>query len=330
MSIPPAIVTCTRAAWSWQWRQLMKGLAPTDPKGNYRRPSSDKPHAIGLSKEELIGRSEDQKPRLIVGKSCPWAHRTWLVHQLRGLRNNLSLLVVKADHNSGRWKLEEEWLGCNSLLELYQLCGSPPSHRATVPALIDPGSSLNRNPRLIGNESAQLVEVLNRWPTTREAPDLAPERLKEEINTWQKLLQPTVNDGVYRCGFARNQNAYNKACEDLFSALEVVEQALSKKGPWLCGSQLTLADVRLFPTLIRWEMIYMPLFGCSQKPLWSLPKLWEWRQRFMAIPLVAETCDSKCWREDYFGALFPLRPSGIIPAGPELSMIVNAVVPQVQ
>ena len=109
-----------------------------------------------------------------------------------------------------------------------------------------------------------------------------------------------------------------------------INKSLTSKGPWLCGEKLTLADVRLFPTLIRWEMVYMPLFRCSKKPLLLFPKISEWRRRFFQIPEVINTCNSTSWRKDYFGALFPLRPSNIIPAGPELHTIVNAKSPKIQ
>ncbi|MEC9028043.1 MAG: glutathione S-transferase C-terminal domain-containing protein [Cyanobacteriota bacterium] len=327
MSIPPAIVAAARMGWHWQWIQLMNGLAPADAKGNYRRPPSQHQQARLPAEQELSNRSADQYPRLIIGRSCPWAHRTWLVLQLRNLQSSLTLHLARADHKAGRWQLDPAWLGCNSLLALYQRCGSPPSHRATVPALVDPGSMKSQSPQLLGNESAQLVEVLNLWPAAKDAPDLAPSHLQGEINGWQKLLQPAVNDGVYRCGFARNQAAYDKACNELFDTLAQVDRSLSNKGPWLCGDQLTLADVRLFPTLIRWEMVYAPLFGCSQQPLWAFPHLWHWRQRLLALPGVAKTCDSQAWREDYFGALFPLHPSNIVPAGPDLAKLVNASAP---
>ena len=82
--------------------------------------------------------------------------------------------------------------------------------------------------------------------------------------------------------------------------------------------------MRLFPTLIRWELVYAPLFGCSRHPLWHYPHLWAWRKRFYALPGVADTCDGNAWRHDYFGALFPLNPGGIVPAGPDLSTLVNS------
>ena len=245
------------------------------------------------------------------------------VHRLRGLEDSLTVLMAKADHSAGRWQLDPPWLGCSSLLELYRTCSTPPRHRATVPALVDP-----QGPRILGNESAQLVELLNRWPASERAPDLQPPDLQETIQRWQALLQPAVNDGVYRCGFARGQQAYDRAETALFEALDLVEQALAERGPWLCGETLTLADVRLFPTLIRWEVVYSPLFGCSRRPLWQFPRLWAWRKRFHGLPGVAETCDAKAWRQDYFGALFPLNPGGIVPAGPKLSTLVNSTIPQ--
>ena len=198
----------------------------------------------------------------------------------------------------------------------------PPHTEATVPVLVDP-----QEQRILGNESAQLVELLNRWPAAADAPDLAPEDLNPAMSKWQALLQPDVNDGVYRCGFARTQAAYDRAEAALFTALEQVEQSLGSRGPWLCGDRLTLADLRLFPTLIRWEIVYDPLFGCSRLPLWQLPNIWRWRQQLLALPGVLDTCNAKAWRNDYFGALFPLNPGGIVPAGPELSKLVNSGVP---
>ena len=299
----------------------MGGLGPADHEGNYRRPAGDHLTAT-LPAQPLEGRGRDHRARLILGRSCPWAHRTWLVHTLRQLGESLDLLMAKADHQGGRWQLDPPWRNCSTLLELYRHCGSPPSHRATVPVLVDPLEQ-----RILGNESSQLVELLNRWPAAADAPDLAPADLGTAIAEWQELLQGNVNDGVYRCGFARNQTAYNQAESALFAALEEVERSLGSRGPWLCGDRLTLADLRLFPTLIRWESVYAPLFGCSRKQLWQLPNIWRWRQQLLALPGVMATCDAEAWRQDYFGALFPLNPGGIVPAGPELSTLVNSGAP---
>ena len=328
MSIPPLIVRSVRKGWQWQWQRLMTGLGPADDQGNYQRPDSAPMQTSVPEEEDLQGREPNRRPRLLIGRSCPWAHRTWLMVKLRGLESTLEVITAKADHEEGRWRLDPSWLGCTSLLELYRRCGAEPSLRATVPVLVDPGRNEQQQPRLLGNDSTPLTLALNRWPTAPEAPDLAPVSLQERIESWQQLLQPAVNDGVYRCGFARNQSAYNHASAAMDDALEQLEQSLRQEGPWLCGATLTLADVRLFPTLIRWEAVYAPLFGCSAKPLWMLPELWKWRQRFMALPGVDATCDAAAWRHDYFGALFPLNPGGIVPQGPKLSTLVNSTIPQ--
>ena len=323
MAIPPSLVKAAKISWHWQWNQLMNGLAPCDTQGNYIRPMSQKLNAIAPDKIAISKRTKDLLPKLIIGRSCPWAHRTWLVFQLRSLGNSLNLLIAKPNTNKGLWEIEPEWMGCKSLINLYRLCGSPPSHRATVPALIDPIASIEKKPKLLGNESAQLVEVLNQWPNDGSNIDLIPLDLKKEINEWQNLIQESINNGVYKCGFARNQNAYNQASFELFEALDQVEKHLSKKGPWLCGEKITIADIRLFPTLIRWEAIYEPLFGCSRKPIRHYPNILNWRKLFFNVPEVKETCNATTWRNDYFGALFPLRPSDIVPEGPDIQEIVN-------
>ncbi len=328
MAIPPVVVNASKNFWNWEWNQLMNGLAPSDSEGNYRRPPSQHKKAIALSKDLLSQRSIEQLPRLIIGRSCPWAHRTWLVYEIRKLHKSLVLVTAKVDHNGGRWRLDPPLLGCNSLLDLYQKCGEPPNHRATVPVIIDPGSSKLNRPLLLGNESTQLIEVLNEWPSDSSEINLEPKELGLSIKKWAELIGPLLNDGVYRCGFARSQIAYETACNKVFETLATIEEELSNKGPWLCGEKLTLADIRLFPTLIRWEMVYMPLFGCSKEPLWTFPNIWEWRKKLMNIPNISKTCDPNAWRKDYFGALFPLNPSNIVPLGPNLEKIVNANVPK--
>tara|TARA_B100000700_G_C14945186_1_gene808821 strand:+ start:411 stop:1397 length:987 start_codon:yes stop_codon:yes gene_type:complete len=328
MSIPPLIVTTARFGWNWQWNLLMNGLGPVDGQGNYTRPSSQHQKELVPSKENLLIRSKNQLPRLLIGRSCPWAHRTWIIHELRGLKNTLQLMIIRADHNEGRWVLERPWLSCKSLSDLYKKCEINKSNRATVPVIIDPGIEDHGQPKILGNESAQLIKVLNKWPVNHETIDLEPKTHQKEIQKWGNLLQHSVNNGVYKCGFARNQQAYDLASKELFNALAKIELSLSKNGPWLCGDKITLSDIQLFPTLIRWETVYMPLFSCSAIPLWKFPKIWEWRQNFMSIPAVEKTCDSLAWRKDYFGALFPLRPSGIIPAGPDLSEIVHSSIPK--
>lgn len=105
----------------------MGGLGPADAAGNYTRPSSDPLTPPALNPEDLLQRSADQRPILVIGRSCPWAHRTWLVHQLRHLQDSVTLVMARADHDAGRWALNPAWEGCKTLLELYQHCGAPPA-----------------------------------------------------------------------------------------------------------------------------------------------------------------------------------------------------------
>ena len=328
MAIPPVVVQTARFGWHWQWQQLMGGLGSADADGNYTRPVSDHLQGQVPERGDLNSRKADDQPILIVGRSCPWAHRTWLVRRLRRIENTLQLMIASPDHRGGRWVLKPAWRTCQTLLDVHQLCGAPPSHRATVPVLIDPIKG--NQPRILCNDSAPLVEMLNQWPSGDDAPDLCPVESHDAIQRWHDLLQPHVNDGVYRCGFARNQRAFEKAETALFQALETVNDHLAQNGngPWLCGQRLTLADVRLFPTLIRWETVYAPLFRCDRTPLWQFPHLWEWRRRLFVHPGVRDSCDAHDWRQDYFEALFPLNPSGIVPSTPDLIKLVTSEVPR--
>ena len=315
MAIPPAVVRAARTGWHWQWQRLMGGLGPADAEGNYVRPAG-----AFCQRPPVPAHAADPGSHvLIVGRSCPWAHRAWLVWLLRQLQGSIDLLTVEPDPEEGRWRFSEPFLGCSTLQELYQRAGADPSQRATVPVLVERASG-----RVVVGESARLMELLNAWPASDGAPDLEPAGLEDAIHGWRERLQDSVNDGVYRCGFARTQAAYDRAEAALFATLEQAEAALSGGGPWLCGPQLSLADVQLFPTLIRLELVYGPLFGVSRRPLWQLPGLWRWRQRFFALPGVAASCCDRAWRQDYFGALFPLHPSGIVPAGAPLATLVEA------
>jgi putative glutathione S-transferase len=323
MSPPPALVRSARAFWHWQWLQLMGGLAPADGAGHYRRPEG--------AYVALPPVPEDAKEpgghALIVGRSCPWAHRAWLVWTLRQLAPSVGLQMVEPDPEAGRWRFPEPFLGCSTLADLYGRSGGNHQARPTVPLIVHQADG-----RILVNESARVIELLNRWPAASTAPDLEPDAALEAIGHWRGLFQEAVNDGVYRCGFARTQQAYDADQAALFAALQEAAQALEQQEKagesWLCSAaEPTLADVVLFPTLIRWEMVYAPLFGCSQRPLWQFPALWRWRARFFALPGVADTCCADQWRKDYFGALFPLHPSGLIPAGPDLATLVDSTPP---
>ena len=329
MAIPAPVVRGVRCAWHWQWQQLMGGLGPADADGNYSRPAGafTAPPDLPALADRQAGHA------LIVGRSCPWAHRTWLIWSLRRLEGSIALVMAEPDPSGGLWRLSPPFQSHTTLRALYRQAGAASRTRATVPVLLG-----GRSGAVLCNESARLMELLDRWPedtaasgvlpaADRAAGALQPPAQQLELSRWRERLQHQVNDGVYRCGFARTQAAYDRAESALFASLEALEDTLADGRPWILGEALSLADVQLFPTLIRWELVYEPLFGCSRRPLWQFPQLWRWRQRFHALPGVAATCAPEAWRSDYFGALFPLHPSGIVPAAPEFSTLVLAEPP---
>ncbi len=323
MATPPIFVKAARKIWSFEWKILMNGLAPSDSHGNYKRPINPQKQIQIPTQKDLRNRALTQMPGLIIGKSCPWAHRAWMVYEIKGLKKSINLHIAKVDNAGGRWILDPPINACKTLQELYRKCGNYQSKRATVPMLFDPGNEPESKIRFINNESAELVEILNNWPIYDQKIDLNPINKKEQIINWQNLIQENINNGVYKCGFARNQKAYEKASKALFSSLNIIEEYLQSNGPWLCGKNLTIADIRLFPTLIRWETIYDPLFKCSQKPIRSFPNIMKWRKKLFNMYSIKKTCDVNSWRKDYFGTLFPLNPSSIIPKGEDLTRIIN-------
>tara|TARA_Y100001968_G_scaffold54065_1_gene45156 strand:- start:786 stop:1763 length:978 start_codon:yes stop_codon:yes gene_type:complete len=324
MTTPPILVKAAKKIWNCEWNIIMNGLAPSDSKGNYKRPGNLQKEINIPTQRDLENRNSEQMPYLIVGKSCPWAHRVWIIHEIQNLKSTINLRIAQVDTSSGRWIFQPYLKGCKNLQELYKKCDINQNKRATVPILFDPGKETKSEFKLINNESADLVIILNKWPVNHNNNlDLNPKKYHEKIFKWQNLIQENVNNGVYKCGFSRNQNAYKKASENLFSTLNLVEKSLLSNGPFLCGEELTIADIRLFPTLIRWECVYEPLFKCSKKNIQSFPNILKWRKMIFNLHNIKKTCDADSWRKDYFGALFPLNPSSIIPEGESISEIVN-------
>jgi len=193
----------------------MGGLGPADGQGRYRRPAPAFGERPGLPPDAAAAGGHG----LIVGRSCPWAHRAWLTWTLRGLGESIELVVAEPDPAAGRWRFATPYAGCGTLAELYRASGGDPSAPATVPALHSRGQG-----RILVNESARLIELLNAWPG--EGPDLWPESQRPQIDTWRERLQAAVNDGVYRCGFARTQAAYEELVA-MLSAHEIDRRYLT-------------------------------------------------------------------------------------------------------
>jgi putative glutathione S-transferase len=309
------IVKLGKFAWTTMWQIMMSQLAPSNRAGEYLRPSSQFRNFIN-SEANSPYPPATERYRLYVGMGCPWAHRTLVVRVLKGLEEVISVSTVYPSSDEGIWIFEREEEGCKTLPELYQLAQPGYQGRCTVPVLWD-----SQTKTIVNNESAEIIVMLdsqfNQWATNSNL-NLYPSALQPQIDSWNEKIYQNVNNGVYRCGFAQTQAAYDLACEQLFVTLDEIEAVLTNNR-YLCGEQVTLADVRLFTTLFRFDVVYYGLFKCNRRRIQDYPNLGGYLRDLYQLPGVASTCDIESVKRDYYGNLFPLNPGGIIPAGPDLT-----------
>ncbi len=311
-SLPPnLIIILGKFVWTTLWQIMMSNLAPRDRTGAYIRPASSF-HSEISTKPDSTYPAETQRYHLYVGMSCPWAHRTLVVRVLKGLESAISVSIALPSPAAGGWIFEDSEEGCQTLRELYNLAQPNYSGRCTIPVLWD-----KQTKTIVNNESAEIIVMLNgefnefaKYPEI----DLYPEVLKAEIDRWNEKIYHAVNNGVYRCGFAQTQAAYDVASKDLFTVLEELDLILANNR-YLCGDLLTLADVRLFTTLFRFDLAYHGLFKCNQQRIQDYQYLGSYLRDIYQLPGIAKTCDVESVKRDYYGNLFPLNPGGIIPTG---------------
>ncbi len=315
-SLPPSL-TIKLGKWVWTtlWQIMMSKLAPRNNSGEYIRPTSLFREIVGIQPENKY-QPATKRYRLFVGLGCPWAHRTLVVRALKGLEDVISVTIASPAGDQGIWVLEKEQEGCRTLPELYNLAKPGYNGRATVPVLWD-----EQTKSIVNNESADIIVILNsEFNQFAKNPilDLYPEQLKAKIDEWNDKIYHTVNNGVYCCGFAQSQEAYEKACQELFTTLDEIENKLSTS-QYLCGGSITLVDVRLFTTLFRFDAVYHGLFKCNWQRIQDYQYLSVYLRDLYQLPGIADTCDLEAVKKDYYGNLFPLNPGGIIPLGPDIS-----------
>lgn len=296
---------------------MMSKLAPPNKSGEYLRPSSQFRAVVGA---DHAYQPAIERYVLLVGLGCPWAHRTLIVRALKGLEDVISVAIVSPSPIEGGWIFDQETEGCRTLAELYELAKPGYTGRATVPVLWD-----RETKTIVNNESADIIVQLNSAfnDFAKQAEwDLYPTELREKIDSWNDKIYNAVNNGVYRCGFAQTQAAYNTACNELFTTLNEIDAAL-ETSRYLCGDRVTLADIRLFTTLFRFDVVYYGLFKCNRRRVQDYPNLGLYLRDLYQLPGVASTCDLESIKRDYYGNLFPLNPGGIIPSGPDLTNLLE-------
>jgi putative glutathione S-transferase len=266
---------------------------------------------------------EPGRYRLVVSLACPWAHRSIIVRRLLGLEHAISLAVVDPIRDERGWRFtldpggRDPVLDVAFLADLYRATAPEYAGRVTVPAVVDTLSG-----RVVTNDYPQLtLDLSTQWTAHHApgAPDLYPAALRPELDALMADVYADVNNGVYRCGFATSQEAYDEAFEALFARLDALSARLADRR-YLMGDDVTEADVRLFTTLVRFDAVYHGHFKCNRNKLTELPVLWAYARDLFARPGFGETVDFDHIKRHYYGTHPQLNPSGIVPRGPDLSL----------
>ncbi|WP_328650530.1 glutathione S-transferase C-terminal domain-containing protein [Micromonospora sp. NBC_00330] len=260
--------------------------------------------------------------RLIWCRACPWAHRARIVRGLLGLDDAISLGTVDPIRDERGWAFAldpdgfDPVLGVSFLSEAYLATDPDYTGRVTVPALVDTLTG-----RVITNDYPQLtLDFSTEWRSLHRAgaPDLYPEALRPEMDALMAEIHTDVNNGVYRCGFATSQQAYDEAFRALFARLDALSERLSGQR-YLMGDAITEADVRLFTTLVRFDAAYHGHFKCNRNKLTEMPVLWAYARDLFQTPGFGETVDFDHIKRHYYGTHREINPSGIVPVGPDES-----------
>ncbi len=247
--------------------------------------------------------------------NCPWAHRALLTRVILGLERAISVSYARPRRTEQGWVFDDTGefsdveLGVASLHEVYARQAPGYTGRVTVPILWD-----RETGQIVSNESADIVRMLGAFG----GPDITPEPHLSEIDDWNALIYRTVNNGVYRAGFARTQEAYDAGVADVFATLDKIEDHLATRD-WLVGTTLTEADIRLFPTLARFDVAYHYAFKCNIRRLVDYPNLWAYARRIYHLPGVADTVRFDIYKQGYFSPSELRNPLGIVPSGPEIN-----------
>jgi putative glutathione S-transferase len=257
-----------------------------------------------------------------VSRACPWANRAIIVRRLLGLEPVLPIGVAGPTHDARSWTFDldpggrDPVLGIERLQDAYFARFPDYERGITVPAIVDIPSG-----QVVSNDYPQITLDLSlQWQQFHRAgaPDLYPEAHRDEINEVMELVYRDVNNGVYRCGFAGSQEAYQKAYDRLFDRLDWLSRRLERRR-YLVGDTITEADVRLFTTLARFDAVYHGHFKCNRQKLSELPVLWAYARDLFQTPGFGDTTDFAHIKAHYYLVHKDVNPTGIVPAGPDLS-----------
>jgi len=265
--------------------------------------------------------AEPGRYHLYVSLACPWAHRTVIVRKLKGLEDVISLSVVDPIRDERSWAFRDvpgaepdPVNGFSFLREAYEATVPGWDAHVSVPVLWD-----RERGRIVNQESADILVMLNEAFNDRATPgvDLYPEALRAEIDDLNGWVYDTVNNGVYKAGFSSDQQAHEEAVTALFSSLDRLEERLTDQR-YLFGNQTTLADWRLFTTLLRFDPVYNGHFKCNVRRIVDYPALWGYLRDLLSVPGIRETVNMDHIKRHYYMTHPQINPTRIVPVGPAL------------
>ena len=307
-----------------EWTSDWQPVQATDAEGGFVRQTSSFRNWVttdgqpGPTGDGGFG-AENDRYHLYVALTCPWATRTLIARKLKRLEAIVNVSIVSPRLSDQGWRFNgypgttsDEVNGATFIHELYTRADPHFTGRATVPVLWDKATGT-----IVNNESADIVRIFNSGfgALADSSVDLYPEPFRSEIDAWNDRLYASLNNGVYRAGFATTQQAYETAFHDVFKALDEVEAHISTR-PFLVGDSLTEADIRLFVTIVRFDLAYYGLFKCNHKRIADYPALSDYLRRLLAIPAISDTLDADHIKQGYY-SIRALNPTGIVPLGPD-------------
>jgi glutathionyl-hydroquinone reductase len=267
--------------------------------------------------------AEAGRYHLYVSLACPWAHRTLIMRALKGLQDKISLSVVNwlmREHGwtfaDGPGVVADDINHAQFLHQVYTAADPHYSGRVTVPVLWD-----KKRRTIVNNESSEIIRMLNAAfdGVGAKAGDYYPQALRGEIDAINARVYDTLNNGVYKAGFATTQAAYEEAIAPLFATLDWLEQRLATRR-FLLGDEMTEADIRLFTTLIRFDVVYVGHFKCNIRRIADYPHLWAYTRDLYQWPGIAGTVNFEHIKRHYYESHRTINPTGIVPVGPRLDL----------